>query len=271
MIARLRPKLTYSNVLASLALFIALGGAAVAAGLPKNSVGANQLKQGSVTAKKIRREAVTNLKLKGGSISASKLASDAVTGGSIAAGAVSSGKLAKNAVINASIANGAVGNSKLANEAISNTKLQKESVTGDKIKNGTVGTSKLSADVPPLLGTLRTGQTLRGQFAVGGPGGSALWAAQSFQFPLNNPPKAEVIDPPTATTPNCQGITGGSGQTPQAAAGYLCFYVTSKKNIAAAGLTVPGVALTRLGFALEGVSEAAGDFYASGQWAVTSP
>ena len=44
MIARIRSKLTYSNVIASLALFIALGGAAVAAGLPKNSVGTKQLK-----------------------------------------------------------------------------------------------------------------------------------------------------------------------------------------------------------------------------------
>ena len=39
----------YSNVIASLALFVALGGAAVAAGLPKNSVGPKQIKRGAVT------------------------------------------------------------------------------------------------------------------------------------------------------------------------------------------------------------------------------
>ena len=37
----LRPKLSYSNVIATIALFVALGGAAVAAGLPKHSVGPN--------------------------------------------------------------------------------------------------------------------------------------------------------------------------------------------------------------------------------------
>ena len=47
---RFRPRLTFANVIASLALFIAMGGAAVAAGLPKNSVGPSQLKKGAVTA-----------------------------------------------------------------------------------------------------------------------------------------------------------------------------------------------------------------------------
>ncbi len=46
---RFRPRLTYANVIASLALFVALGGSAVAAGLAKNSVGPNQLKKGAVT------------------------------------------------------------------------------------------------------------------------------------------------------------------------------------------------------------------------------
>ena len=60
---RFRPRLTYANVIASLALFVALGGSAVAAGLAKNSVGPNQLKQGAVTAGKIRKQAVTSGKI----------------------------------------------------------------------------------------------------------------------------------------------------------------------------------------------------------------
>lgn len=53
---RLRPKLTYANVVASLALLLALaGGTAYAATqmLPKNSVGTRQLKNGAVTKAKI--------------------------------------------------------------------------------------------------------------------------------------------------------------------------------------------------------------------------
>ena len=53
---RLRHKLTYANVMATLALFFALGsGAWAASNMPANSVGTRQLKNGAVTAKKIRR------------------------------------------------------------------------------------------------------------------------------------------------------------------------------------------------------------------------
>ena len=48
-------RLSYANVVASLALFLALGGAAYAATqLPKASVGTRQLKKGAVTAAKVR-------------------------------------------------------------------------------------------------------------------------------------------------------------------------------------------------------------------------
>lgn len=54
MFARLRSKLTYANVLASLALFVALGGVSWAAvTLPANSVGKRQLKRDAVTSEKV--------------------------------------------------------------------------------------------------------------------------------------------------------------------------------------------------------------------------
>jgi hypothetical protein len=53
----LRRHLTYANVAASLALFLALGGAAYAAStLPKGSVGTSQLRNGAVTAAKIAKK-----------------------------------------------------------------------------------------------------------------------------------------------------------------------------------------------------------------------
>jgi hypothetical protein len=55
---RIRSRLTYANVMASLALFVALGGVGYAASqLPKNSVGTKQLKNGAVTEKKISKSA----------------------------------------------------------------------------------------------------------------------------------------------------------------------------------------------------------------------
>lgn len=61
----IRRHLTYANIAATLALFLALsGGIAFAAGkLAKNSVGANQLKAGAVSTAKIRNGAVTGDKV----------------------------------------------------------------------------------------------------------------------------------------------------------------------------------------------------------------
>ena len=60
----LRTRLTFANVTSCLALFVALGGLAVAAGLPKNSVGSKQLKANSVITGKIKNAAVTGAKVK---------------------------------------------------------------------------------------------------------------------------------------------------------------------------------------------------------------
>jgi hypothetical protein len=68
---QIRKRLTYANVMSSIAVFLVLGGAtALAAGLAKNSVGSKQLKKNAVTAAKIKANAVTTTKIK----------KDAVTG-----------------------------------------------------------------------------------------------------------------------------------------------------------------------------------------------
>jgi hypothetical protein len=69
----IRSKLTFANVTALLALFIALGGSAYAFHLGKNAVKTRNIKNG----------AVTEAKLAGGAVSASKLAPGAVGAGSI--------------------------------------------------------------------------------------------------------------------------------------------------------------------------------------------
>src|SRR5215208_4475002 len=56
---RLRDRLSYANVTASLALFIALGGTGYAAAtLPRDSVGPKQLRKDAVGTKELRRGAV---------------------------------------------------------------------------------------------------------------------------------------------------------------------------------------------------------------------
>jgi hypothetical protein len=71
---RLRPRPTYANVTATLALFVALGGGAYAAtALPANSVGSRQL----------RKNAVVSAKIKNNAINGSKVRDNSLTGGDI--------------------------------------------------------------------------------------------------------------------------------------------------------------------------------------------
>lgn len=64
-------RLSYSNVIASFALFLALGGASYAAvALTAHSVGTKQLKRNAVTGAKIKRNAVGSAKVANGSLRA---------------------------------------------------------------------------------------------------------------------------------------------------------------------------------------------------------
>jgi hypothetical protein len=74
-------RLTYSNVVSTLALFLVLcGGAAFAASkIGKKSVGAPQLKANAVTTAKIKANAITTRKLKKEAVSTEKLKNGSVT------------------------------------------------------------------------------------------------------------------------------------------------------------------------------------------------
>lgn len=88
---RIRQRLTYANVVSTLALFLVLtGGAAYAA----KKIGSHELRGGAVTTAKIKRNAVTRSKIKAGAISAAKIANGAVTNARLANGSVSLEKLA---------------------------------------------------------------------------------------------------------------------------------------------------------------------------------
>jgi hypothetical protein len=69
---RLRPSLTYANVVATVALFLALGGGVAygASQLAKNSVGAKQLKRSSVTSAKVKDASLTAKDFKAGQLPA---------------------------------------------------------------------------------------------------------------------------------------------------------------------------------------------------------
>ncbi len=107
----MRPRLSYANVMATVAVFIALGGASYAAiNLPKDSVGSRQIRKNAVQTGDIARNAVRVGKLDKEAVKAGKLAENAVPSNRIRTGAVN-GRTVKESSL------GTVPTANYANEA----------------------------------------------------------------------------------------------------------------------------------------------------------
>jgi hypothetical protein len=70
---QIRKRVTYANVMSSIAVFLVIGGATAFAALGKNTVGSKQLKANAVTTKKIKKEAVTAKKVKKGTLTGTQI------------------------------------------------------------------------------------------------------------------------------------------------------------------------------------------------------
>jgi hypothetical protein len=80
--------------MSSIAVFLVLGGAAVAATqLPKNSVGTKQLKKNAVTTAKIKKNAINTARLKANAVATGKIKANAVTGAKINAASTPFGRV----------------------------------------------------------------------------------------------------------------------------------------------------------------------------------
>lgn len=96
----IRKRLTFANVMSTIALFLALGGATAfaASQLGKNSVGSKQIKKNAVTGAKIKKNAVTSAKIKKGAVVGAKIKDGAVGAGKLAVGSVGTDKIADGAI-----------------------------------------------------------------------------------------------------------------------------------------------------------------------------
>ena len=72
---QIRKRLTYANVMSTIAVFLILGGATALAAtkLGKNSVGTKQIKNNAVTSAKIKKNAITAVKIKNDTITGTQV------------------------------------------------------------------------------------------------------------------------------------------------------------------------------------------------------
>jgi hypothetical protein len=114
-----RRHLSFANVTALLALFVALGGTGYAAiSIPANSVGAGQIRPDAVGASEIRRGAVGRSEIRAGGVASSEIARDGVGSSEIRRGAVGTSEIHNGSIRSDDIKNGTVASVDLAAGAV---------------------------------------------------------------------------------------------------------------------------------------------------------
>jgi hypothetical protein len=89
-VKQIRQRITYANVMSSIAVFLVLGGASAYAA---KKIGSNEIKGNSITTGKLKKNAVTASKIKNESITTNKIKNGAVTGVKVADGSLTSADL----------------------------------------------------------------------------------------------------------------------------------------------------------------------------------
>ncbi len=168
-------------MVALIALFVAMGGSALAVTAAKNSVKSKSIKNGAVKSQdlataavktdKLADAAVTVSKLADNSVTTTKLADGAATTPKLGDGAVTTDKLGADAVSTAKIADNAVTTAKIPQSAVTGVKLASESVSSGKIEDASIIASKFyratthNYNVPPIPANDCTTDNVGGNFA----------------------------------------------------------------------------------------------------------
>jgi hypothetical protein len=268
--------LTYANVIATIALFVALGGASYAAtNLPKNSVGTKQIKNGAITAAKVRNGAITGAKIQASSLGTVPSATHAATADSaaVATRATTADSAARAASADSAAHATSADTATSANRAdtASSATSADSAATATNAGNAAALGGVAAGQYVTATSVLPSGKTETGVFSAGGgPNGSFVPASVNFipKAPTETAADHMVYsDQNTASAPHCPGVG-------RADPGYLCAYGGAENeasfygfynptSTSAGGGTPDG---TTIFFQLSGIQG-----YARGTWAYTAP
>jgi len=249
-LARLGNRLTYSNVVATLALFLALGGTSVAA-----------LK---VSSAQITNNGVRSADLRNNDVRAGDIRNNDVRAGDIRNNDVRGGDLRNESVTGADLRNGSVGNADLAPNAID----------GSRIADLNASDFAPGQLPDPVPATLPSGKSLTGVFVAsvtGGAGDASIGRSPiSFPFPLAGDPRTRYVELESPPSPDCPGTR----DNPRAAPGVLCVFETGRVGtITFRGVFNPVTSINDRSSRFGAVAFVNGESGASirGTWAVTAP
>jgi len=217
-----RLRLSYANVVSTLALCVAVGGAgAYAAGqLAPRSVGERQLRPGAVTAEKLRKNAVIAPKIKALAVKQGKLANGAVSGAKLGDGAVGADKLGDGAVTTSRLANGAVTGEKVDESSLGQvpSAALADFATGAESANPAVfarvtGEGKVDASFSKGIGAADVTKKAAGTYCVGVPGFNPRGAQVTAEVNVSDVVVAEAKVNPSSkcVAPQVEVLTYESG------------------------------------------------------------
>jgi hypothetical protein len=134
MLGKFRPHLSYANVMATIAVFLALGGGAYAAA----TVGSSQIKSNAILSRHIKNGQVKNADLAANSVGGGKIVDGSVGSPDLGANSVGADKIIDGSIANSDLGPNSVGTDKLADGSIGNPKLAPNSVSSEKVLDGSL-------------------------------------------------------------------------------------------------------------------------------------
>lgn len=156
--SRFKKRLTFSNAIAMLALFFALGGSVYAA---SNKISGSQIKPKSLPGNRLKPRSVTATQIKSGSIG----------GAQLKAGAVSAGKIARESITGGQIKTGSISGTRIKTGSLGATQINQVTLTAISAANiHTVQYASVTVPIPPAVegGTKATATCPSGMFVIGG-------------------------------------------------------------------------------------------------------
>ena len=134
-------------VIACIALFAALTGSAIAAGVGKNTVRSPQIVDGTIRTVDLRDNAVATGKIAPNAVAAGKIAPDAVDTTEIAENGVESSDVAPDSLVAGDLAASSVTSSEVADQSLTANDLGPDSVGSSELQSGSVRASELAGIV----------------------------------------------------------------------------------------------------------------------------
>lgn len=130
-------------VIACIALFAALTGSAIAAGVGKNTVRSPQIVNGTIRTVDLRDNAVATGKIAPNAVAAGKIAPDAVDTTEIAENGVESSDVAPDSLVAGDLAPSSVTSSEVADQSLTADDLGPNSVGSSELQTGSVRAAEL--------------------------------------------------------------------------------------------------------------------------------